>query len=54
MNALRLNEGFEQREFEQRTGLAFEARALEPATLASARGLLERTAGALARERAGL
>ena len=41
LNALRLNEGFEQREFESRTGLALSVVAAEFA-LAQQRGLLER------------
>jgi putative oxygen-independent coproporphyrinogen III oxidase len=41
LNALRLNEGFEQREFESRTGLALSVVAAEFA-LAQRRGLLER------------
>ena len=42
LNALRLNEGFEQSEFEARTGLAFTALG-EPLALAQRRGLLLRS-----------
>ena len=42
LNALRLNEGFEQREFESRTGLALSVVGAEFA-LAQRRGLLERS-----------
>jgi coproporphyrinogen III oxidase-like Fe-S oxidoreductase len=43
LNALRLNQGFEQREFEARTGLALTVLDVELA-LALQRGLLERSA----------
>ena len=54
LNALRLNEGFEQREFELRTGLPFGAGRRAAGAARSGAGSCDAARAALARERAGL